>query len=192
LLTVDDFVQFVLQWARHLRPTRRQRYRRHPHAQPGSISPAASLALTIGAFTTADFVIAYDIASPLIGINAVQLLFNGAILCDSPAQVVETVVTPVSHLAGQGQVNVPGTLSDTFNLDGSYTQLRVTKDILLLAADSEGGFAAATISLVDQIYTGVDINPQCAPNCPPDVPEPQAYVMLGAGLVGLYFAKRRM
>ena len=150
-------------------------------------------ALTIGAVTTADFVLAYDIASPLIGINAVQLLFNGAVVGNqSFAQVVETVVTPVNHLAGQGQVNVPGTLSDTFALDGSYTQLRITKDLLLVAADSTGNLAAATISLVDQIYTGVDINPQCVPGTCEDAPEPATNAMLGAGLVGLFFLKRKV
>jgi hypothetical protein len=57
-------------------------------------------ALGIGSVTTADFVLAYDIASPLIGINAVQLLFNGAVVGNqSFAQVVETVVTGASHLA---------------------------------------------------------------------------------------------
>jgi hypothetical protein len=150
-------------------------------------------ALGIGSVTTADFVLAYDIASPLIGINAVQLLFNGAVVGNqSFAQVVETVVTPVNHLAGQGQVNVPGTLSDTFALDGSYTNLRITKDILLVAADSGGNLAAATISLVDQIYTGVDIGQQCAPGTCPETPEPASYGMMGIGLIGLYFAKRRL
>lgn len=151
-------------------------------------------ALSVGGIATADFLIAYDIFSPLIGINAVQLLFNGAVVGDqSFAQVVETVITPVSHLAGQGQVDAPGgPLSDFFALDGSYTQLRITKDILLLASDSEGGLAYSTISLVDQVYTGVDINPNCVPGTCPETPEPATNALTGAGLIGLYALKRKL
>lgn len=105
-------------------------------------------ALSNAGFASADFIVAYNITSPLVGINAVQLLFNGAVVGDqSFAQVVETVVTPVNHLAGQGQVDAPGgPLSDTFALDGSYTSLRVTKDILLVGSDTTG-LGYATISV---------------------------------------------
>jgi len=146
-------------------------------------------AISVGGFSSADFVIGYNILSvPSIG--AVGLLFNGAVVGDlSFAQVVETVLTPVAHLAGQGQVNAPGgPFADAFALDGSYHVLRVVKDVLLVGADTEG-LGSATISLIDQFYVGPGADPF---SVEPEVPEPATNALLGAGLVGLFFLKRKV
>jgi len=150
-------------------------------------------ALSNGGFASADFLVAYHLNSTL-AIGGVGLLFNGAVVGDqSFAEVIESIIAPIAHLAGQGQVDAPGgPLADAIILDGAYHNLKIVKDIFLVGSDSEG-LGYATISLIDQFYVGVGVNPLCVEgvDCEPAVPEPATYGMMAAGLIGLYFTKRR-
>ena len=147
-----------------------------------------------GGFASADFIIGYDLVSvPLVG--AVGLLFNGSVVGDSSfAQVVETVLafTPFLHVAGDGAVNAPGgPLADVIILDNGYHALRVVKDLLLVGADSDG-LGYATVSFVDQFMAGPGVDPFCVEGTCEVVPEPATNALLGAGLVGLFFLKRKV
>ena len=154
-------------------------------------------ALSGGGFASADFLIAYDLSvNPLRpALGAVGLLFNGAVVGDqSFAQVVETVLAtvPFLHVAGQAQVDAPGgPLADVAVLDAPYRDLRIVKDIFLVGSDSEG-LGYATISLIDQFYAGPGQDPFCVGTECDVVPEPATYAMLGLGLIGLYFGKRKV
>jgi hypothetical protein len=150
-------------------------------------------ALSVGGVATADFLIAYNILS-VPTIDRVGLLFNGSVIGDSSfAEVVETVITPIAHLAGQGSVAAPsGPLAQLIVLDDDYHALKIVKDILLVGADTDG-LGVASISLIDQFYVAPgQPSPFCVEGVDCDVvPEPSTYAMLGLGLVGFYFAKRR-
>ena len=153
-------------------------------------------ALSNGGFASADFVIAYDLSvNPLFpALGAVGLLFNGAVVGDqSFAEVVETVIgtVPFLHVAGQAQVEAPGgPLADIAILDGPYRDLRIIKDIFLVGSDTEG-LGYATISLIDQFYAGVGVDPFCVGDECEVVPEPAAYGLIGSALMGLYAVRRR-
>jgi hypothetical protein len=150
-------------------------------------------ALSNAGFASADFLIAYDLQSTL-AIGGVGLLFNGAVVGDqSFAQVVESVLgtVPFLHVAGQAQVNAPGgPLADVAILDAAYHNLRIVKDIFLVGSDTEG-LGYATISLIDQFYAGVGVDPFCVEGTCEVVPEPAAYGLIGSALMGLYAVRRR-
>ena len=146
-----------------------------------------------GGFASADFLIAYDLVS-VPSIDRVGLLFNGAVVGDqSFAQVVETIITPIAHVAGQGSVNAPtGPLVTIINLDDAYHAMRITKDIFLLGSDTEG-LGVSSISFIDQAYaTPGQVTPFCVVGVDCEVtPEPSTYATLGIGLISFYFARRR-
>jgi len=121
-------------------------------------------------------------ASPYL-IDGVQLEFNGnASNTISFAEVVETVKVGQA-VVGSGFVDNTN-LSTFIALNGAYSAIRVTKDILLFAQtenenENEQRSARATISYIDQYYHQV-------------VPEPGTYALIGAGLLGLGLLRRRM
>lgn len=135
-------------------------------------------ALSVDGFSTADFLIGYDLLSTY-AIREIGLLFNGAVVGDqSFAQVVETVLVPGPFIAGQGQVDAPGgPLSTIITLDQDRNFMRIVKDIFLVGSDTEG-LGYSSISYVDQVYPVGD------------VPEPATYAMIAAGLVGLALKRR--
>jgi hypothetical protein len=144
-------------------------------------------ALSVGGVATADFLIGYNLLATN-AIGAIGLVFNGAVVGDqSFAQVVETV-SVLGVVQGQGQVDAPGgPLSALITLNPDLNFMHIVKDIFLLASDSEGDLAYASISFIDQIYR------EGQPSGDPEpTPEPATYAMMGIGLIGLYFGKRKL
>jgi hypothetical protein len=129
---------------------------------------------------TWDLLVSWNVsaASPYL-IDGVQLEFNGnASNTISFAEVVETVKVGQA-VVGSGFVDNTN-LSTFIALNGAYSAIRVTKDILLFAqTENEQRSARATISYIDQYYHQV-------------VPEPGTYALIGAGLLGLGLLRRRM
>lgn len=139
-------------------------------------------AITPGGFASADFLVSWDILSTY-AIDKILLSFNGATTGNaSLAEVVETILVAGPLIAGQAQVDAPAGPSSVWLTlaAGPYTEFRVIKDILLIAGNSNGGFASSTISFVDQFYPGGET----------ESPEPATYAMIGVALIGLYFKRR--
>jgi hypothetical protein len=132
---------------------------------------------------TWDLLVSWNVsaASPYL-IDGVQLEFNGnASNTISFAEVVETVKVGQA-VVGSGFVDNTN-LSTFIALNGAYSAIRVTKDILLFAQteENEQRSARATISYIDQYYRQTNV-----------IPEPGTYALIGAGLLGLGLLRRRM
>ena len=121
-----------------------------------------------------DLLISYTVTSSR-PITQTELKFNGVAHGDgSSASVVETYDEPIDvelfvfATGGGGKQRL-----DTLDLEG-FTQLRVTKDILVDAAEC-GGLAA--ISLIKQRFHT-------------EAPEPAALLLIGLALVAVHRARR--
>jgi len=120
-------------------------------------------------------------------ISDVHLRFNGAVVGNSFAQVVEQIFdgggNPIGNLLGQISVNnPPQKLEDTFYLATPLKKLYIQKDVLLvsdLEAHKRVGqdFSYSSISIIDQTFS--------------QIPEPSTVVLVAAGLLGVAMTARR-
>lgn len=146
-----------------------------------------------GAGGVQDTVIGYHVAvtDPLQAISQLSLSFNGAIQNATSVNDASVSVTEQAKSGGTivGQINVsaPVDLQDPpfegifdIPLNGKFTQLDVTKDILI-STFKDG--VSGTISLIEQDFaqTSQQSNP---------VPEPTVLALLGSGLLALGLLRR--
>ena len=138
-----------------------------------------------------DYVISFNVTvlDPNLYISAIGARFNGEYIGAGTTEIVEDAFDGVQ--VGKLKVtNPPEVLTATFGLVNPYPggsqhlakSLFVQKDMLLTAIGGDG-LDKATVSIVDQwfVQTGEDNQ----------VPEPGTYALMGAGLIGLAFLRRR-
>jgi hypothetical protein len=141
-----------------------------------------------------DFLITYTVTAPSAILTDLHLVSNLSIAGtpaagDSPfGNIVETVRTPTNQQVAQISNSVTATSSSlsalsTFNPEGPYTTLFVTKDVQLFSTPG----AITTVSFIDQAFSN-NLSPT-----PRGVPEPGSLMLLGLGGLGLmgYTWRRR-
>ncbi len=149
-----------------------------------------------------DSIIGYQahLAATNMAINSVYLDFNGATINNTGGNAFATVTETVQDAttgANLGQLTVyQGNISTgitnisatTLKLNGNYTDLLLTKDILVTATPSNTSAnpATATISFVDNGFNEVNTG-----GPPPVVPEPASLMLIPLGLIGLA-ARRKL
>lgn len=133
-----------------------------------------------------DLLVGWNVSAAGYMITGVDLSFNGnANPFPSVAEVVEDVYNVNNNaLLGHGSVTTgpPPALQTTIWLSEAMSQVRIQKDILAFAytqtTETSQSVAIATISEISQLYHQ-------------EIPEPGTYAMIGLGLAGLGFLRRR-
>jgi len=121
-----------------------------------------------------DVLVGFDVSVKRLGwlVDDIRLSFAANAPADGFAQVVETVLDGQTVI-GQASVATPAPLSRTVFLDQPAAPVRVLKDILAVAGQTQ----PADVISIDQRFS--------------QVPEPTTLVVLGFGAAGLAFGPKR-
>src|SRR5688500_8329224 len=132
-------------------------------------------------FSSLDLLLGYDVAAldPTQLISDIHLTFNGDRAGQAATSVTETVFDSAGNVVGQAHVtNPPENLQELIALSVLLPKVSVRKDIAL-AAFGANGDSQASITFITQAVS------QSA------VPEPASLLLLGSGLLGAGWVRKR-
>jgi hypothetical protein len=132
-------------------------------------------------FSSLDLLLGYDVAvlDPTRLISDIHLTFNGDRAGQAATSVTETVFGPSGQVVGQAHVtNPPEDLQELIALSVLLPKVSVKKDIALTAFGTKED-SQASITFITQAVSQTAI------------PEPASLLLLGSGLMGAGWARKR-